>query len=71
MPTPHQPPMLMHDLTAALCLVAVIEGLLLFAAPRLWRRMAEQLLPLHDRQLRVFGAVALAAGLVALWLVRH
>ncbi|HOV58977.1 MAG TPA: DUF2065 family protein, partial [Rhodanobacteraceae bacterium] len=33
----------MKTLNAALCLVLVIEGLFLFAAPGLWKRMAEQL----------------------------
>ena len=32
-----------RDLLAALALVAVLEGLLLFAAPEAWRRMVEHL----------------------------
>ncbi|WP_440222372.1 DUF2065 domain-containing protein [Dokdonella sp. MW10] len=58
------------DLLAALCLVAVIEGLFLFAAPSAWRRMAEQVRQLDDRRLRVIGAVLVACGLAALALVR-
>ncbi len=58
------------DLLAALCLVAVIEGLFLFAAPSAWRRMAEQVRQLDDRRLRVIGAVLIACGLAALALVR-
>ncbi len=58
------------DLLAALCLVAVIEGLFLFAAPSVWRRMAEQVRQLDDRRLRVIGAVLVACGLAALALVR-
>jgi uncharacterized protein YjeT (DUF2065 family) len=30
-----------HELLAALCLVLVIEGLFLFAAPKAWQRMVE------------------------------
>ena len=60
----------MSDLWAALCLVAVLEGLILFAAPGAWKRAAVQLLSLDDRSLRRIGAVILVAGLVALSLVR-
>ena len=60
----------MHDLWAALCLVAVLEGLMLFVAPGGWKRAAEQLQAMPDRQLRSIGGVILAAGVIALWLVR-
>lgn len=60
----------MSDLWAALCLVAVLEGLLLFAFPEAWKRMAEQLQELETRQLRTIGAAILGVGLVALYLVR-
>lgn len=60
-----------RDLLVALCLVVVLEGLFLFVAPGGWKRAAEQLLQLGDRQLRSFGAAIVAVGLVSLWLVRH
>lgn len=60
----------MSDLWAALCLVAVIEGLLLFAAPGGWKRGAAQLQALPDRQLRTVGAVVLCLGLISLYIVR-
>ena len=60
----------MGDLWAALCLVAVIEGLFLFAAPGAWKRAAEQLLGLPDEQVRRIGGVLLIAGMLALYLVR-
>jgi uncharacterized protein len=60
----------MTDLWAALCLVAVLEGLLLFTVPGAWKRAAVQLLALDDRQLRRIGAVVLVLGLVTLALVR-
>ena len=59
-----------RELLSALCLVAVIEGMFLFAAPNVWRRAAEQLHAMPNRQLRTFGAIVVAAGLGALWLVR-
>ena len=60
----------MNDLWSALSLVAVLEGLLLFVAPRGWKRTAAQLLAASDRQLRVIGGIVLALGLLALYLVR-
>ncbi|MBD8634955.1 DUF2065 family protein [Stenotrophomonas sp. CFBP 13725] len=61
----------MKDLFAALCLVAVLEGLLLFAAPLAWKRMAERLLDLPGPALRSFGGLVLLAGLSLLWWARH
>ncbi len=60
----------MSDLWAALCLVAVIEGLFLFAAPGAWKRAAEQLQALPDEHVRRVGGVVLALGLLSLYLVR-
>lgn len=58
-----------HDLAAALCLVLVIEGLVLFASPRDWQSMAREALKMEPRRLRIFGAVAMVAGLLFLRLV--
>ena len=58
------------ELVSALCLVAVLEGLFLLVAPRGWKRAAEQLQAMPDRQLRTVGAIAAAIGVAALWLVR-
>ena len=60
----------MADLWGALCLVAVLEGLFLFAAPGGWKRAAEQMQQLPDEHVRRIGAVVLIVGLVSLWLVR-
>ncbi len=60
----------MNDLWAALCLVAVIEGLFLFAMPRAWKRAIEQMQAMDERRLRIVGGIVLAAGLAALYLVR-
>ena len=60
----------MAELWAALCLVAVIEGLFLFAAPAAWKRAAAQLLNLPDEHVRRIGGIVLVLGLVSLWLVR-
>ena len=68
---PHVLVLLMHEFLSALCLIAVIEGLLLFAAPTAWKRMVEQLFSLPTAQLRVIGGVTLVLGAIALWIVRH
>ena len=59
----------MNELWAALCLVAVLEGLFLFAAPDAWKRMVEQAMQMETRQLRVIGGVVMALGLLSLYLV--
>ncbi len=58
-----------HDLLAALCLVLVIEGLVLFASPQGWQAMVREALKLEPRTLRIFGAAAMVAGLLVLRLV--
>jgi uncharacterized protein YjeT (DUF2065 family) len=57
------------DLAAALCLVLVIEGLFLFASPRLWKRMAEQLQQIDERTLRMIGGGMVVIGLIILHFV--
>ena len=61
----------MSDLLSVLCLVAVLEGLVLFAFPDAWKRMDDQMQAMQSRQLRIGGALLLGAGLVALYLVRQ
>lgn len=58
------------DLAAALCLVFVLEGLLLFAVPRFWRDMMRRATEMTDQQIRISGAAAIIAGVLALMLVR-
>jgi len=58
------------DLLAALCLVLVIEGLFLFGIPGLWKRLAEQMQALPERNLRLTGGVMAGLGLILLQFVR-
>ncbi len=60
----------MTDLLAALCLVLVLEGLLLFVAPDAWKQAAERLLQMEVKALRQVGGLMIIAGLVALQFVR-
>ena len=59
-----------HELSMALCLVLVLEGLMLFAAPRHWQSLVRQALDLSPRTLRACGAAAVVVGLGALQLLR-
>ena len=59
-----------RELAIALCLVAIIEGLFLFAAPQAWQRMATQLAQVEPPKLRAWGGVAVIVGLVLLQAVR-
>ena len=58
----------MHQLVAALCLMMVIEGLLLFAVPQGWQAMVREALKLPPRTLRLYGAGAMVVGLLLLQL---
>ncbi len=51
----------------ALGLVLIFEGLMPMAAPARWRRLFEQLLQLHDGQIRFFGLWLVLAGLALVW----
>ena len=53
-------------LWTALALVLVIEGILPFAAPRLWRSSFQRLTQLSDGQLRFIGLIAIVIGLIGL-----
>jgi uncharacterized protein YjeT (DUF2065 family) len=59
-----------HELAIALCLVAIIEGLFLFAAPQAWQRMALQLAQVEPRKLRAWGGGAVIVGLLLLQVLR-
>ena len=58
------------ELAAALCLVLVLEGLMQFASPGLWKRMAEQMQQLDARTLRSMGAGMIGVGLILLKILR-
>jgi uncharacterized protein YjeT (DUF2065 family) len=53
----------------ALGLVLVIEGLLPFISPAGWRRMFLQVQQLQDGQIRFFGLICIALGLLLLVLL--
>lgn len=55
-------------LLMALALMLVIEGLLPFLAPKLWRETFLRLMRLSDGQLRFFGLTSMIVGLFLLLL---
>ena len=57
-------------LLMALALMLVIEGLLPFLAPRLWRETFQRLMQLSDGQIRFFGLTSMIVGLLLLLLSR-
>ena len=58
-------------LLMALALMLVIEGLLPFLAPKIWRETFRRLLLLTDGQIRFFGLTSMIAGLILLFIARY
>lgn len=54
----------------ALGLMLVIEGLLPFASPRIWRETFRRAIELADGQLRFIGLTSIILGLVLITLFR-
>jgi uncharacterized protein YjeT (DUF2065 family) len=52
----------------AFALMLVLEGLLPFLAPALWRDTFRRILQLSDGQIRFFGLASMLTGIVLLWL---
>ena len=57
-------------LVSAFALMLVIEGILPFTAPRIWREAFRRIVELTDGQLRFAGLASMMTGLVILVLVR-
>ena len=54
------------DWLAAIGLLLVIEGILPFAAPAVWREGFSRMLELNDGQLRFIGAASIVGGVFLL-----
>jgi uncharacterized protein YjeT (DUF2065 family) len=52
---------------AALALMLVIEGILPFTAPRIWRETFRTLIQMSDGQIRFAGLASMAIGLAVLY----
>lgn len=53
-----------------IALLLLIEGLLPFAAPAVWRDAFRRAIELSDGQLRFLGAISMLSGLLLLVLTR-
>ena len=58
-------------LLTALALVFIIEGLLPFLLPGLWRETFRRLTEMSDGQLRFIGLTSMLAGLLLLFIARQ
>lgn len=58
------------NLLLALALMLVIEGLLPFLAPRVWRETFRRATELADGQLRFVGLISMTVGLILLMIVK-
>ncbi len=58
-------------LWAALALVLIVEGILPFAAPALWREAFRRLIEMSDGQIRFIGLTALLLGIAGLAIFGH
>ncbi|MCG6936738.1 MAG: DUF2065 domain-containing protein [Gammaproteobacteria bacterium] len=54
----------------AFALVLVIEGMLPFLSPKIWRDAMSQAAQLPDRVLRSLGLVSMIAGVIILYFVQ-
>lgn len=60
-------PELIHSLWVASALMLVIEGIMPFLNPAVFRRALMQMATMTDRQLRLVGLFAMIAGLIILY----
>jgi uncharacterized protein YjeT (DUF2065 family) len=57
-------------LLLAFALMLIVEGLLPFVAPRVWREVFRRVLQMTDGQIRFFGLASLLAGLALMLAAR-
>ena len=57
-------------LLTAIALMMVIEGVLPFLVPNIWRETFRRLTEMSDGQIRFIGLTSMLAGLLLLYLVR-
>ncbi len=58
-----------ESLWLAFALMLVLEGLLPFIAPKAWRSTFENLLTLHDGQIRFLGLGSILLGLILMMII--
>jgi len=58
-------------LLTAVALMLIIEGLLPFLLPGIWRDTFRRLIELTDGQIRFIGLISMLLGLMLLYIARH
>lgn len=61
---------MLHYWLLGLAMMLVIEGMLPFVLPELWRETFRKLVTLSDGQLRFVGITAMLAGLLLLYWIK-
>ena len=56
----------MDSLWAALAMLLILEGLLPFCAPGIWRETFRKVMELSDGQLRFVGLISISLGIIGL-----
>jgi len=59
------------SLWAALALLLILEGLLPFCAPGMWRDTFRKVTELSDGQLRFVGLISITLGLAGLFMLQY
>jgi len=60
-----------NTVLTAFALMLVIEGVLPFLVPALWRETFRRLTEMSDGQIRFIGLTSMLAGLLLLYIARH
>jgi uncharacterized protein YjeT (DUF2065 family) len=60
-----------NTLLTAIALMLVIEGVLPFLVPGLWRETFRRLIEMSDGQIRFIGLTSMMAGVILLFFARH
>jgi uncharacterized protein len=60
-----------NTLLTAFALMLVIEGILPFLVPSMWRETFRRLTEMSDGQIRFIGLTSMLVGIMLLFLARH
>ena len=60
---------MLQNFGIAFCLMLIIEGIIPFIAPHLWRSLLLMLKDLDDNQIRLFGLVLMISGTTLLLII--
>ena len=61
----------MDSLWPAFALLLIVEGILPFVAPRVWRETFRKLIDMSDGQLRFIGLISMTLGVASLIVIHY